>query len=152
MSHHVSVLEQLRAGGHRLTPQRDMIVQTVMDMDGHFSAESVFAAVQQWSSAVNIATVYRTLDLLAEMCVITATTLADGSKTYERTGCATHHHLVCERCQAAITVDDEVMHTLSEQLRQRYGFEAGLQHLIIFGTCAACRAAEEHSALHSDTA
>jgi Fur family ferric uptake transcriptional regulator len=139
MSHHGSVLEQLRAEGHRLTPQRDMIVQTVMDLDGHFSAEDVFTTVARWSPAVNIATVYRTLDLLTEMGFVTSTTLADGSKTYEQTCCAPHHHLVCSNCGGTITVDNEVMQLLSQELLTRHGFEADLQHLIIFGSCERCR-------------
>jgi Fur family ferric uptake transcriptional regulator len=56
-------LEKLRERGLRLTPQREMILSTMHEMEGLVTAEAIYAQVQSITSAIDISTVYRTLDL-----------------------------------------------------------------------------------------
>ena len=58
------LIEELRRQGYRLTPQREMIVEAVAHAGRHVTAEEVHEQVRARTSAVNVATVYRTLDLL----------------------------------------------------------------------------------------
>ena len=59
-------IEKLRTRGFRITPQREMIIETLVRNNSHMAAEEIFGVLQKRTRALNIATIYRTLDLLVE--------------------------------------------------------------------------------------
>lgn len=130
----------LRQRGLRMTPQRQLILDAVVSMRGHVSADQVYQQVVRAFPDVNISTVYRTLEVLEELGVVRHTHFHDGVAQYERTDAAQHHHMVCSRCGAEAEVDVEVLQPLADELKRRYGFEADLAHSAIVGVCRACRA------------
>ena len=67
--------EQLRARGYRVTPQRQLVLEAVARLD-HATPEEIGAQVQQTARGVNISTIYRTLDLLEQIGMVTHTHLA----------------------------------------------------------------------------
>ncbi|MGC8838452.1 MAG: Fur family transcriptional regulator [Anaerolineae bacterium] len=134
-------LEQLRKRGFRLTPQREMVLSVLHDVQGHATAEEIYARVQKISSSVDISTVYRTLELLQEFDLVAAFDLEDGQRHYELLGLhGPHCHLVCRACGTTVSVDLEVVQPLGERLLQDYGFQADLEHLTITGLCRECQA------------
>jgi Fur family ferric uptake transcriptional regulator len=64
MTHCHTYIQALRNLGYRITPQREMIIEALAHSSHHVTAEEIYAQVHQRAKAVNIATVYRTLDLL----------------------------------------------------------------------------------------
>ena len=66
MSHCHTLLADLRQKGYRITPQREMIIQAIAHTSNHMTAEEIFAEVQTRTQALNLATVYRTLDMLVD--------------------------------------------------------------------------------------
>ena len=139
MPHH-SLTDTLRQRGHRLTPQRDMIINAIARSEQHLTAEEIFEAVHAQSPVVNVATVYRTLNFLFEEGLICRTALADGQIVYTSAQHGPHIHLVCQRCQHGIEADDgSLLALLGERLLQQYNFSADLHHLSIFGVCAGCK-------------
>ena len=64
MPHCQSYLQTLRKRGYRITPQREMIIEALAHSDHHVTAEQLYTQVHDRSRAVNLASVYRTLDLL----------------------------------------------------------------------------------------
>lgn len=134
-------LEQLRKRGFRLTPQREMVLSVLHDIEGHATAEEVHARVQAISSSVDISTVYRTLELLQEFDLVAVFELEDGQRHYELLGVhGPHCHLVCRACGKSVGVDQEVVRPLGERLLRDYGFWADLEHLTIPGLCQDCQA------------
>jgi Fur family ferric uptake transcriptional regulator len=127
----------LRAKGYRLTPQRELVLRAV-DRLGHATPDEVLAAVREGSQAVNISTVYRTLELLEELGLVRHAHLTDRAPTYHSTATPAHVHLVCRTCHRLIEVPPEVIHPLTETLRERYGFTTDVGHLTIFGLCVDC--------------
>ena len=71
----------LRARGYRLTPQRQLVLEAVADL-GHATPEDIVTAVRRTASGINISTVYRTLELLEELGLVTHTHLGHGPPTY----------------------------------------------------------------------
>jgi len=130
---------ELSRRGVRMTPQRLMIVAAIESSSNHISAEEVFAEVLQKYPNVNISTVYRTLDLLEEMGLVTKTDLGDGRVRYHPADKGHHHHLVCRQCGAIIDLDESALAGLKETLRRDYGFVADLRHLGIWGLCVKCQ-------------
>jgi Fur family ferric uptake transcriptional regulator len=64
--------EELRARGYRVTPQRQLVLEAVAKLE-HASPEEIWADVQQTASGVNISTIYRTLELLEQLGLVTCT-------------------------------------------------------------------------------
>jgi len=132
------LLERLRDRGYRLTPQRMMVVEAIEASDDHISAEQIRAKAQLKYPYINMSTVYRTLELLTEQGLVTETDLGGGRLLYHPSGKAGHHHLVCRRCGKVTDIDVSVFQPLKEELRAKYGFDADLEHIGIFGTCENC--------------
>jgi Fur family ferric uptake transcriptional regulator len=116
-----------------------MILSAIHDARGHFTAEQIYQEVHTHSPAVNRATVYRTLELLCEIGVISATDLGSACREYELSGDESHHHLVCRDCGATLTFSHDLVRPLETALREVLGFAADLDHLSVFGLCAGCR-------------
>jgi len=129
--------ERLRNSGKRLTPQREMILRAV-DALGHATPDEVLAEVRKSSSALNISTVYRTLEVLEELGLVKHAHLSDRAPTYHSVGGHEHFHLVCRNCHRVISVDPVVLGSVLERLRADHGFTADIGHLTVFGRCDQC--------------
>lgn len=127
----------LREKGYRLTPQRELILDAV-DTLGHATPDEVLAEVRKTSSALNVSTVYRTLEVLEELGLVRHAHLSDRAPTYHSVRDHEHFHLKCRNCQKVISVDPEVLEPLLDRLREEFAFEADVGHLTVFGTCKEC--------------
>ncbi len=136
---HGTIIESLKEVGYRLTPQRMLIVSIIHDSKGHVTAEAIHARVKEHYPFVDISTVYRTLQLLKKLHIVSETDLGGGRVQYELADRGRHHHLVCRQCGRTIALDDDVVEPLRSNLRGKYGFEADMEHFAIFGLCLECR-------------
>ncbi len=139
MSGHGTAAESLRDEGYRLTPQRMMILDIIYATQGHATAEEIHQRVRQQYPFVDISTVYRTLNLLKKLRLISETDLGGGSVRYERLERGRHHHLVCRQCGASFPLEHSLLAPLEQRLLRKYGFAADLDHFAIFGLCQECR-------------
>lgn len=133
--------QELRARGYRFTPRRLMVVEVLAERCGHLTVDEILAAVQARYPNTNKTTVYRTLELLSQLGFVDVTDLGSGRLEYEIVT-QPHHHLICERCQARIEVEDSFLEPLRQSLLQHYGFLTNLDHFALFGVCPACNALE----------
>ena len=135
------MVKKLSEQGYRLTPQRLMILSAIENAQGHghISAEEIYAQVVAKYPNVNISTVYRTLELLKRLGLVTETDLGGGRVRYHPVDRGHHHHLVCQNCGAIIDLDESVLLTLKNTLLRDYNFIADLKHLAIFGRCLKCQ-------------
>jgi len=125
--------------GYRLTPQRMMILSAIENSDDHISAEEIYAQVVAKYPHVNISTVYRTMELLKHLGLVTETDLGEGRVRYHSAEKGHHHHLVCQECGAIIDLDETMLASVKDILLREYKFMADLRHLAIFGRCVNCR-------------
>ena len=132
------IISKLGELGYRMTPQRLMIVSAIETSDHHISAEEIYAQVAAKYPHVNISTVYRTLEMLEQLGLVTKTDLGEGRVRYHPVGKGHHHHLVCRECGAVIDLDESVLSSVKDVLLRDYGFVADLRHLAILGRCAKC--------------
>ena len=130
--------KKLQALGYRLTPQRMMVIAAIEGTDSHISAEEIYNQVKAKYPQVNISTIYRTVELLKRLGLATETDMGEGIVRYHSGEKGHHHHLVCQRCGKVVDLDESVLFSFKETLRQEYGFEADLRHLAIFGHCLNC--------------
>ena len=133
------LIQELQARGMRVTPQRAIIFDAIEKLDGHITAEDIFSEVQQANPFISLATVYRTLELLQDLNLVTPTNLG-GSQTYfALRGHASHHHLVCQECGKIEEFSDNLLNSLRVDLAREYSFSAQISHMSIFGLCRICR-------------
>ena len=130
--------EQLRARGYRVTPQRQLVLEAVARL-GHATPEEIGAQVQQTARGVNISTIYRTLELLEQIGMVTHTHLGHGAPTYHLATDADHVHLVCRDCGRITEIGPDAIRPLITALEERHGFETDVGHLTVFGRCQECR-------------
>jgi len=128
---------KLRGSGYRLTPQRELILDAV-DTLGHATPDEVLAEVRKSSSALNISTVYRTLEVLEQLGLVRHAHLSDRAPTYHSIRDHEHFHLVCRNCHKVISVGPDVLRPLLASLDTDFGFTADVGHLPVFGTCKEC--------------
>jgi Fur family transcriptional regulator, ferric uptake regulator len=127
----------LRSRGLRLTAQRQLILEAVHDL-GHATPEQVHNAVREVAAGVNITTIYRTLELLEELGLVTHTHLSHGSPTFHPVTDDQHVHLVCRSCKAVSEMDPALAEPLITALAKDRGFQVDIGHMALFGTCERC--------------
>ena len=132
------LIGELSKQGYRLTPQRMMILSAIENSNSHISAEEIYAQVVAKYPNINISTVYRTLELLKGLGLVTETDMGEGRVRYHPAEKGHHHHLVCQECGAIIDLDESLLAPLKSALLQEYKFSADLRHLAIFGRCINC--------------
>jgi len=132
------IISKLGEKGYRMTPQRMMVLAAIDSSTNHISAEEIYAQVIDKYPHVNISTIYRTLDLLKRLDLVTETDLGGGRVRYHPADKGHHHHLVCQECGKLIDLDETVLGNLKSTLRREYKFDADLRHLAIFGCCEKC--------------
>jgi Fur family ferric uptake transcriptional regulator len=134
-----ALARRLRVLGVRVTPQRLLVLEALSAHGGHMTADEVLRWVARRSSALNLATVYRTLELLVSLGLAAQTDLGGDATAFELVGAAPHHHLVCERCGAVVEMDDTLFQSLRMDVLRRYGFDARSRHIALFGVCRDCQ-------------
>ena len=132
-----SLLDLLRSHGLRMTPQRRAIVAEVMGVRGHISPTAVARRVRERVPGVNPSTVYRTLDLLEELGVLSHAHLESGAE-YHRKAESDHVHLACSNCGAQDSLSLDEAKQLKRLIGRHHGFTPDLTHFAISGLCARC--------------
>lgn len=132
----------LMANGFKLTTQREIILRVLLENEkDHLSAEGVFMLVKQKYSEIGLATVYRTLELLAELNIVEKMNFGDGVARYDLRGDEQehmHHHLICEECGSLMEIKEDWLLELEERLEREYGFKVTDHRLDFIGRYKDC--------------
>lgn len=138
MSHHNrDYVTRIRQMGGRMTPQRQLVLDTLCEQGGHLTAGEIYELIQAKAPEINRATVYRALDFFCDLNLIAKTEIG-GRSLYEIVDETPHHHLVCRHCGQVEVLSDHHFHELAEHLRREHAFQIELSHLAISGCCAEC--------------
>jgi Fur family transcriptional regulator, ferric uptake regulator len=127
----------------RPTRQRAAVSQVLDDIDEFRSAQEIHAVLRDRGDAVGLATVYRTLQAMADAGQVDVLRSADGEAVYRR--CASdnhHHHLVCRRCGRTVEVAGPAVERWAEGVAAEHGFAEVSHTLEVFGTCGPCAGRE----------
>ncbi len=130
-------VQRLREHGYRITPQRQLVLQAVDDL-GHATPEEIHAHVQQQAAGVNLSTIYRTLEVLEGVGLVTHAHISHGSPTYHSVREEPHVHLVCRSCDRVESLPAGQVSPLVTHLVDEIGFTPDVGHLSIHGVCASC--------------
>ena len=134
-------MTQLRAAGLRATPARVQVL-VALDAAHHATVEDIYARIAPVTSGVSVSTIYRTVETLEEVGLVSHTHIADGMTTYQLAEAATHAHLVCRTCHGVTELSHEVTDRLVADTYAETGFRADAGHLSVFGQCRDCASAD----------
>ncbi|MGI8625950.1 MAG: Fur family transcriptional regulator [Geodermatophilaceae bacterium] len=137
----VSLTEQLRARGLRVTSARAQVLDAVQRLE-HCTPEQIYTHLGQDSRSLNITTVYRSLDLLEELGLIGHTHLGHGAPVYHLAE-DQHLHVVCHRCESVISADSSILTDVVATMEREHGFRVDVGHVTLSGECASCRAGSQ---------
>ena len=135
----------LRSRGLRLTAPRQMVLEAVYKLR-HATPDQIHAEVAGRAAGVNITTVYRTLDLLEGLELITHAHLSHGAPTYHAVDEHQHAHLVCRGCGDVSELPSATLDGLARELADNRGFRLDIGHVALFGVCGACGSTNEGAA------
>ncbi len=137
-----------RGRGYRLTMPRKAILDVLGNAKKHLSAEEIYLEVRKIYENIGLTTVYRTLEILAQMGFINKFDFGDGRARYELTvGPKTehHHHLICIKCKRIINYADfmeaekEFLKQVEKGLSKKYNFEIKDHVIQFYGLCDKCK-------------
>lgn len=147
LTHHVAdggpssvdeVLDMVRARGGRATWPRRVLLEVLFAAQGHMSAEELGEAVQSRIPDMHVSTLYRNLDELERLGVVSHTHLGHGPSTYQLAAAA-HGHFVCASCGTTFEAPDELFDELASRVHTDMDFDIDPHHFAILGRCGACR-------------
>ncbi len=132
--------EYITEKGLKHSRQRDRIVETFFGMGGHVSIEELVARVRRLDPRISVATVYRTMKLLADSRLAVPRQFGRGQTRYEAASGKPHHdHLICTTCGEIVEFANERIESLQDLVARRHGFQVESHKLELYGRCARCR-------------
>ncbi len=126
-------------GTPRPTRQRRAVAEVLTTVTDFRSAQEIHDLLSRSGETVGLATVYRTLQLLAEQGDVDVLRSEDGEATYRRCSDTHHHHLVCRACGSTVEVEGPPVERWASGIADDHGFSDVSHTVEIFGTCPACR-------------
>jgi len=131
----------LKSTGQRFTPERKVILDTVLKHKSHFSAESLVGDIRKKNKHVSLATVYRTLPVLKRCGFVQSTVKQGDVEYYERFLGDEHHHdhLLCASCGKIVEFYNEIIENEQTKVAEMHGFTLETHSLVLRGKCAKCR-------------
>lgn len=138
------VKQQLQQSSYKLTPQREATVRVLIENEkDHLSAEDVYLKVKDKAPEIGLATVYRTLELLAELKVVDKINFGDDVARFDlrKEGAKHfHHHLVCMECGRVDEIHEDLLPKVEERVESEYQFKILDHRLTFHGICSECQA------------
>jgi Fe2+ or Zn2+ uptake regulation protein len=130
----------MRRPGQRMTAQRRAVIE-VLGTSERLTPSEILRRARRRQPRVSLATVYRTLDLLADMGAVERLHEPDGCNSYvaEPAAGTHHHHVTCWRCGRVAQIPACELGDLVGAVAQQTGFEIDAHWLELRGLCSSCR-------------
>lgn len=126
----------LKRGDNRITPERFEVLDFVMEYDGHFGADELYIKMKSSNSNISRATVYNTLELLAQCELLSKRNFGENKTRYEsNVGKTSHDHLICTNCGAIKEFSEPKIQKIVKEISSEIGFDSTGYSFNIFGKC-----------------
>jgi Fur family transcriptional regulator, ferric uptake regulator len=133
---------RLAEAGYRRGGARAAVVELLDSQACALTAYDIETELREHGRAVGRASVYRVLEELLELGLVTKVELGQGQARYEPARPEHHHHhLLCDACGDIVPFDDDGLERAIAALSRRAEFDVTAHEIVLHGTCARCRAA-----------
>ena len=136
------VAEMLREKGYRATPQRILVYEGLWKSGSHPSVSDIYNYVIKRDPSISLATVYKNVELFAEIGLVREIGSRDDSTRYDP-NVKFHINLLCNKCGKIEDYECVSFDDIAPNLRERAGFEIQSHHFEVRGICSNCRSDSE---------
>ncbi|HEX7492441.1 MAG TPA: Fur family transcriptional regulator [Candidatus Limnocylindrales bacterium] len=134
------VATAMAEAGHRVTASRRAVIDLIFSRDGTFDSSDLVADARRRRIGAARATIFRTLEVLVDLCALERLDLPDGKHSYVRCDIGRHHHhLVCTGCQRSVDLDRLGMAPIMAEVASRTGYRIDRHRVELFGLCPTCQ-------------
>ena len=134
--------KKLKRSGYRLTPQREVIVETLIESNSELlTAEEIFIKVKNINSSIGLATVYRTLDMLQELDIVKRIPYRDGMSRFDLVKSSNDNqsfYLLCQKCGKIEEIKEPILENTEKRIEQEHRFKIITRQLTFHGICQEC--------------
>lgn len=128
--------EFLKSEKNRITPERFEVLDAALEYEGHFGADDLYILMKNHNSRVSRATVYKTLELLAQCDLISKRNFGDNMTRYEASYKRQNHdHLICMDCGRIVEFVNPKVKDLPQEISDELGFNIVSYSFNIFARC-----------------
>ena len=133
-----NLADKIKKAGYKLTPARLAVINVLENYPEHFSHAQILQEGQKIYPRLSRATVYRTMELLANLNLVRPIYLNEPTQRF-MSATGGHHHLICTRCDTILEFDHCTVDQLASELSEKFNFRIR-NHLLEFqGLCQACQ-------------
>jgi Fur family transcriptional regulator, peroxide stress response regulator len=135
-----TIIQKIRANGHKLTPQRLAIIRILAKSKDHPSVENIFDQIKSDFPTMSLATVYRNIVLIKSLGEVLELGFPDGSNRYDGNRPTPHPHVICIKCKKIVDPDLDSLDEMKKEVASETHFKILNHRLDFFGICSACMA------------
>jgi len=127
--------------GLKYTQQREVVLNVILHSEGHLTAEEIYNLTKEKrpDSNIGIATVYRALNFLEEINLITSITFGTDGKKYESNQKEHHDHLICTNCGKIVEFVDDEIENRQDKIAKKNNFKIASHSMQLYGICEDCQ-------------
>lgn len=129
--------EVLKKQGHKLTPQR-LLIWHILAKGKHYSAAQIHNRVKKEFPGVDLATVYRTLELMVKLDLIQESKFPSGPSRYEATDKIGHNHIICRKCDKVEHFEGKKLHNAISEICEKKKFDNKSTEINLSSICKTC--------------
>jgi Fe2+ or Zn2+ uptake regulation protein len=131
--------QALAAAGYKLTQPRRAVLDVMADSADTLGPAEILSRARRLYPQVGLTTVYRTMELLADLCLVRRIHTEDGCHGYALRGADHGHHLICRTCSQVVEFEDCDLSPIIGAVAERTGFAIQDHWLELFGVCPRCQ-------------
>ncbi len=132
-----NITEILREKGFKVTPQRLAIYKILMETSKHPTAEVIFGELQSQYPTMSLATVYKTIEVLKEMGLVSSLNVGEDSFRYDA-NMEPHIHMICQECNEVTDLFGMDLSALNAAAEEKSGYQVVEHQVYLYGSCAEC--------------
>jgi Fur family transcriptional regulator, peroxide stress response regulator len=130
----LDLIPYLKERGLRITPQRLLILQSILNQEGHPTAEDIHQALPYTS----LTTIYNNLKLFVRLSILNELPYGDGLSKYEFNH-SRHYHVICEQCGKVVDFNYPDLKEIEQLASRLTNFEIKHHHFEVYGLCPSCQ-------------
>ena len=127
-----SLEERCAAAGLKMTGQRKIILRVLDESEDHPSVEAVYDRARAIDSSISMATVYRTLNLLDELELVTRHDFNEKFSRYE-VNMDHHHHLIDVESGEVVEFQNAEIEAMKREIAHKLGYDLVECRLELYG-------------------
>lgn len=138
MSCYEIYVDELRAMGYRLTPQRLMVLELLFHHSDYLTIDTIYYRVKTHFPRVNLSTIYRSVNFLASKGLVTELHRGGEETLYAAVKEKPHAHAICQHCGSVLPIDATLLEPVLTQVSRKLKFAVMLGNIELPGLCRNC--------------